>query len=401
MSAGAKIGFAAAAAMAIATLVVWNGRRESIRPVAPVAPAQPAIATATNSKREILPTTHQSSNTNLEASVRARLAGNASTEEVGKELEQLALSDPQGALAIARNVARNDEERHAWVTAILNDWARRDGDAAWEWVRDGMLGDSIPGEPSPLVTVFSAIAETDPSKIVGLVEAARMNGHGMAEFAAGTIDALLRTNNAAFARATVEKWAADERFRDGLDNAVFEKVAGDLAQRSPAEAANWLRSLPPLEGRNLAFATLAAEWSASAPSTAMQWAAGLDEGEGRGDAMQRVFNRWAGADMVAAAQWLAENESHPTTDKLIQNLVADTTLPETNPPLALRWAELIADPDLRARQIETLFLGWSDRDRAGAAKYLAESTGLTPEQKARLQQTLATRITPAPEGDEE
>ena len=356
------------------------------RKMAP-APLPQSALTGGHSPEDVLDTATAEE---LAAAIRQRMAAGASAEEIRAALELLARRNPLKALELAMVLARTEEEKHGWVSALLGDWARRDPVAAWGWANAPTQQYAVPGDPSLSVIVLSAVAADDPARAVEIAEETLHTEDAAADVASAAVDALLRTGNAQLARDTIERWNANPDTRTKLDNASFEKAALALANESRTAAADWLRDLPASESRNLALATLAAEWSETAPQAAMQWAAALEGDEGRTDAMQRVFNRWAATDMTAASQWLAENEAHPKADELIASLVSDSPLRETNPALALRWAELIADADARSRNVESIVLGWGNQDRDAAVRHVNESTTLKPEQRQRLLEALRT-----------
>jgi hypothetical protein len=325
--------------------------------------------------------------------LRRRIEAGASAEEILGDLQSLLDRNPTMALELALTVARTADEKYRWAATLVSQWAETDNAAAWAWALEPGHAHVGAGEPALPELVLACIAAVDPDKVVALTDSALSTiadgdvGLDAAELTHGAVRVLLGAKRDDLARESLERWATSDA-GGTIGNAAFEEVALNLAQRSRAEAADWLRNLPSSEGRNLALATLAADWATTAPDEAMTWAASLDLNSGRVDAMQRVFNRWADKDIVASAQWLADHEASPQADTLIGNLVNDTSLVSVAPERALQWSALISDPTARSATVQHVIVAWATRDAAAALHYAQDTPLLSATQRQQVLEML-------------
>jgi hypothetical protein len=377
------------------------------RPAAPLAPAATptaAIAAArpgASAAKSTRPTQLLESATAEEwlAALEHRIGSGATSEEILDDLRFLLHRRPGQAIDLALALARSGEEKYEWVAALLSEWSVMDPNAAWDRALDLNRTSAVVGEPDVRSVVLSRIAQLDPDKVVGLADAmlartpdepAKGGANDVAQLA---LRALLQAQQPELARRTLERWATDGH-AEALGNAPFEEVALDFARRSRHDAADWLQSLPPSSGRDFALATVAADWTAAAPGEAMTWATSLETPAARNDAMQRVFNRWAQSDIVAAVQWLGDHEAHPEADKLIANLVIDSSLSEVAPERALQWSSLIGDPAARSASIQQVLLRWGEKDADAAIKFAQTTPLLDDTLRQRTLQILQRRPPP-------
>jgi hypothetical protein len=239
--------------------------------------------------------------------------------------------------------------------------------------------------------MLDRMAETDPRSVAAAGEVAGEAGYGdMKGLLLAAAEALIKAGHNDVALQAVSSWAKGP-LRGDLDNATFEVVSTQLAQASLPDAVDWLTALPPSEARNYALGTLATSWADADPRAAMDLATSLTPEDGRDDAMQRVFNRWSNQDVMAATQWLSANAADPAADRLIAELIGDSTLLQANPRLAATWAESISDSGLRQRYVATVIQSWGRRDPSAAAQYLAADSILPAAQKQQFLQALGSQ----------
>ncbi len=165
---------------------------------------------------------------------------------------------------------------------------------------------------------------------------------------------------------------------------ALETSARRIAKDSPAKALVWLQSQPSSPGRAEAIATIATEWACNEPAAAMAYVETLKPTEGRADALQRVFNRWTDRDPDAVLHWVAARAPSAELDPLLWYFATDTTLRYVVRDKALAGAQLVGDPELRARAIEHVVLIWARHAPADAARYVKESARLSTAQKAAI-----------------
>jgi hypothetical protein len=324
------------------------------------------------------------------SALQKRLADGATSDEILADLKFVLQRQPGLAVDLALALARSADEKHAWVGALLTDWTAFSPDAAWARSLELARSHLVSGEPELPTLVLGQLARFDPDRVVILADNALQagpnddtGGFGAAEIAHAAMRGLLGAQQSDLARRTLERWASPAT-AEALGNGPFEEVALEYARRSRADAADWLRNLPPSSGRDFALATVAADWAASAPADAMAWATSLETSAARSDAMQRAFNRWADTDIVAAAQWVAEHESNPQADTLIANLVGDTSLSHVAPERAIQWSQLIQDPTARQAAVQGVISAWSEHDPIAAARFTQQTQLLSPAVRQQM-----------------
>jgi hypothetical protein len=342
---------------------------------APAAPAAPSVASGEDSE-------------DLLTQLRRKLALSNSPNDITTALTELAQSNPRQAIEFAERLGRTGTEKLTFLSAVLRIWAEHDPQRAWDWSLQQGHRLEVPGETSLVATALEATAVSNPRVVLSSVKELlakndETTGFSSQEVSYFAIDALIKSGHIDLAQSAVDEWLQTNA-GEKIGNAAIERLAVQIAEKSPQQAATWLEKLPATEGRNFAAATLAASWASSDPKGAMTWASSLDANSGRLDAMQRAFNRWAESNRVEAANWLEKNEADPISDRLIYSFVSDSTLAHSNPKVAVQWAELINDETMRAQSVEQVAAAWGATDAAAAKKYIAESTLLTAEQKQRL-----------------
>jgi hypothetical protein len=313
-------------------------------------------------------------------------------DEVRALLEFLARTRPLMALDLAQKAGRTDAERYTLCFAVLQVWSRNDPKQAWNWTLQNFRQLDLAGQPSLRSCVLDQVAGINPPWVITLVAEALEQGgvplnSGEASTAQLALQAMDKAGNSTLERPAIEAWSRGPGY-DQIDRAAFEEVAAPWAQHSPAEAAAWLRTLPPSSERNAALAVVAENWATSDPKAAMDWSNGLSAGDDRQNALQKAFSQWERADMLAAAQWLGQQPADPVTDHMIANLVGDPRVTQADPPSALMLAESVSDPRLRGQSLDAVLRTWGRKDPAAAEKYVMESTQLSSAQKEQILQRL-------------
>jgi hypothetical protein len=86
-----------------------------------------------------------------------------------------------------------------------------------------------------------------------------------------------------------------------------------------------------------------------------------------------------------AFQFLNELPPGPVKDSGITNLV---TYGRDDPSLVIPWALQAADPEIRTTLMTDIYRDWLERDQEGALSDLAAQVGLSPEERAMVQENL-------------
>lgn len=316
---------------------------------------------------------------------------NGSVEDVDALLHAIARDRPALAIELARAIGENEEEISRWSFALVADWAARDPKAAWRWLGQQSYPEAA-GNLALLGVVFDQMATWDSTRLVELAEARMLDHHSTFGFepqivAHACVDALINSGNAALAKDSVEAWVQNlEASRMGA--APLESIALYMAERSPADAAEWLKKLPESEARNFATGTLASDWASRDPRAALNWVRSLTIDEGRNEAMQRAYGEWVERDPASAAEWLDSNRSRISSgsqaDSMLANLVAASPMVQSDGEGALLWSGLISAPNLRSEVIAGVFARWLRTDQAAAARQLNLNLELTSQQKDKI-----------------
>jgi hypothetical protein len=330
------------------------------------------------------------------AKLHANLAQGASGTELLALLQALAADQPARAIELALGNARSDEERGAWVNALVGDWARREPQQTWDWLQANTDRLGSLANAAILAPVWTAMAARDPQLVVKNADEFLSEGRGSGGFAAqivaqSAIQALLGREAADYACVIVEYWAHSP-LADQVGAGTFTDVARSLATTSPDNALAWLKTIPPSADRNVALGEIAADAMSRDPTGTLSWASSLGPEEGRGTVMPRAFSEWVERDAAAAGQWLADRLAKsapaPEDDAMIANIVNTSSLVQTNPTAALGWIAQMTDPTQRANAHEQVLLRWAASDFAAASAYVQQDPALDSAGRAAVYQKI-------------
>ncbi len=291
-------------------------------------------------------------------------------------LGQWAAHDPLAALSYARAHFKSDRLAQA-LTAIFTAWAHTAPEPAWQW-----LTTNLPDQPQHLDTAIDEIGRDDPA-LAGRLAAAWAQQHPAqgAEVLTAALQGMAYAGHFTEARqivGTLPVATDDER---GM---LINFVAGQWARFQPADAAEWIASLPPGAPRDQALANVTGSWAETNPAGAADYAVSLPAGPTRQTALRQAVASWLATDPDGARAWVIKTNQHEDFDQAVQSIATDVNLAATEPVRALKWAETIFDDALRAQSVSTILYNWFPRDPAGATAYVRTSTALTADQKAEL-----------------
>jgi hypothetical protein len=163
-------------------------------------------------------------------------------------------------------------------------------------------------------------------------------------------------------------------------------VASRMAIINPRAAAEWVQWSEDPKLRRRAELEIAAIWASNDPKAASEWAARkLDAG--RNPVIGLVAATWAALDPAAAGKWI-DSLAGASRDAAIVSY--SSALERRDPGTALGWTIKIADPKLRARNVDRIAGRWLMRQPLEARAWIQRS-GLGAKEKARL-----TGQTPTP-----
>ena len=304
-------------------------------------------------------------------------------------LEELALTDPQRALALA-DAEGNWLARDALREAALRGWASIAPDDAADWA----MQQTVLGERMKCVSAVLAGAVAQPAEAlrVGLrlcaadPEPAGTYGHML-------INALVeRAGDFETAMRFATSATMVDRQSFLLDSAFYQ-----WAQHDPDRAFAQLASIADPAIRESALKGLVEGRSDFDPQRFADFAQKLPAGADRTQALSISLQRWAGKDPEAALQWINRADPDPDFDPGLAALATSSTLIAARPELALELTDSICDTTKRTLVKSRVFFEWALRDPAAARRY-AESVE-HPETRATLLQDLKSiPPDPAPSG---
>jgi hypothetical protein len=353
---------------------------------------------ASASKADDVPTTvkRPGDDPQLEA-LRAKLA--VSVEDTLRSLAEIGKTNPALAIELAQKLGRTEEEKSTWVKISMQQWADRDPQSAFDWLQhlsfkhiDELAG----GELTSLV--LGTMAARDPKMVLANVDTLLRNGNPSEAVSTPVamhlgLMALVEQGKIELARDAVEKWARDPANLT-VEAAAFDAVAMELAKTAPQETGQWLRSLPVNEERNAAISTFTATWAEHDPRAALQWAESLPPNEGQQAAIARTVSDSIERNPTEVGGWLAEYlpriAPSPEADTLVNTVINLSPAVQSDPSLALKWTNLISDPQKRIAAEEKIAAQWGEHDSAAAVDYVRRSTTLPPDRKASLIQKILT-----------
>ncbi|HTQ31504.1 MAG TPA: hypothetical protein VMI53_09865 [Opitutaceae bacterium] len=392
-----------AMAGAVAARYLVLGRPPRAAPPAPgevrapvVVPAAPPSRTAAPAR---LPSMRTASFEEVRELLLRKMADGASPAELLALLHEMAADQPALAIALAQDLGRSDDEKAAWVTALVHGWASRDPDAAWRWLVAQADHINQLANGSLIKVVLDQMAARDPQLLIKNADALlragdQFNGLPSQIVAQAGLEALVKNGDLDAACALIKYWSACSYHPD-IGAGAYATVALELAKRSPADATAWLTSLPVSDDRNAALGSVAADWVSRDPAAALRWSETLAPADGRSAVTQRAFSEWMETSPADAEQWLGnqlvQNYGGPENDALIMNFINQSALIRNDPASAMQWVDLIADPVQQSQAREQMVLRWGQRDLSAAVAYVNSSSAIDPQRKDALLSALRSQ----------
>lgn len=299
-------------------------------------------------------------------------------------LEQLATTDPQRALGIAK-AERNALIRQTLLQAALRGWARSAPVDAAHYAlsllapadREAALGavfaGAVAGGAATAVQAARQLIATDPDEEPGLGD--------------HLIDALCSAGD--FQTAATFATTGSDGARDAWIGGAYSRWASYQPQAAAAAAAGL--SDPALRAR--ALHGVVGGWSETDPASAVQYTTTLPDQAEKPSMVSQALERWARLDPVAASAWINTHEGGAEMDEGIASVA---TMEALKPDVAAGWAESIVDPKLRSETLVSVLRHWATVDLAAANRYFAADQDLLPDDRAEISGLIATLSTPNP-----
>ena len=259
-------------------------------------------------------------------------------------LSKATLTDIKKALGWAESLPDGPMKRAA-LARILERWGQLDGPAAVAYASQVYVET---GSASLLREALQGWATKNPQAAIDQISAL------------GLSDSLQRD----FRRDLLEQWA---------DQNPTGATGYALANRNPD---SWRGSV----------GTVAEQWSKQDPKSAANWVASLESGKDKSNALQTVISNWMKEDLSGAASYVSSQPSGESRDTMAGTLAR--YIGREDPSSALKWAAMVADPNLQQRAVIGALSDLYRKDASQAQKVL-QSSGIGAE----VQQSAWSRMT--------
>lgn len=259
-------------------------------------------------------------------------------------LSKATLTDIKKALSWAESLPDGPMKRAA-LARILERWGQLDGPAAVAYASQVYVET---GSASLLREALQGWATKNPQAAIDQISAL------------GLSDSLQRD----FRRDLLEQWA---------DQNPTGATGYALANRNPD---SWRGSV----------GTVAEQWSKQDPKSAANWVASLESGKDKSNALQTVISNWMKEDLSGAASYVSAQPSGESRDTMAGTLAR--YIGREDPSSGLKWAAMVADPNLQQRAVIGALSDLYRKDASQAQKVL-QSSGIGTE----VQQSAWSRMT--------
>jgi hypothetical protein len=317
-------------------------------------------------------TTRGASSSRFEAELeelRLLAAGAGRSRRLAHLLAGAADLNSDDALCVLAHI-KDDAFRRECVNAFFSGWATREPSAVAAW----LLAQPSAVRGSWASALIAVLADT-PASIAEIVP--RLV-HGDPEQAADYLRPALAALTAGgdFSQAATLTALADDSL---LRGPLREALATDWANANPRAAAAWILTLADSPERDGILGHVAETWSAAQPEALATFAVALPDGLGRTHALTLAVQTWAERDATAAAAWLAERMPAPELDTPVFALATTPAVLAASPAVAARWAESIANPDVRLQGLRVVLEQWAVRDRDAARGFVMATPALSDD----------------------
>lgn len=279
------------------------------------------------------------------------LTENFNGRERGREFSMLmnrwAKESPEVALGWTQKFT--DWRRDWGASMALSTWAQSDPDKALSWAQAHPPENKEEGNWN-MVGVVAGLAKQNPQRameVAQLMDRSRARGDAMDR----VLDSYFKQSGSDAARDAVMALPPGP-YKDG----IMGRLAGRLADKDPASAA--------------------------------QWAANLPEGEAKPRVVTEVIDEWAGRDPNEAGTWLNGLPKTAEMDEPRERFA--WKVQEKDPEAAIAWANTITDEKRRNETAYRLAREWMNREPESVQQWLGTSS-LPEDMKGRLMERLNRR----------
>ena len=267
------------------------------------------------------------------------------SNEIVAQADRLSPEERQETIGHLEEFPR--ETKDVLAAALASSWARTDPRQAAEWaIARGNAADRKDSSNQAAQEVFLRWVNNQPDEAITWLHS----------LPASSLRDALGTNASTFLAEQGDLESAMSLYRPQPgreDEEVTAQLAEMFAAKDPAQAAEWLREVPP--------------------------------GVTLGRASQTVVDAWYARDPFAAARWVESLPAGSKRDEAAQAFAYQACV--DSPSTATAWVETIADSKLRGDAADWVFWRMRNDDPAGAIEWLRSLEGVDPRWKARFLRT--------------
>lgn len=277
-------------------------------------------------------------------------------------LQAWAERDPLGALGFLQENGAQDWERE---TAVAT-WAAKDPQAAIAWASSA---EDEGGVNNWQLGAARGIASTNPELARDLL--AQLEG---------------RTRNRAIREMEpyvmqygfdyAQDWIANIG-DDGLRGEASRRMARNLTELDPAQAAAWNTTIADTDTRRDVSETVADSWARTDLDAAKTWVQGLPE-DTKSEAAEGVARHYARQDPAAAAQWLSGLGDNPDLDGARRVFIEESF--RRAPEESLNFVANLTDERARQGYYWRYVSGWMRNDADAARAWMNQNSQVLPPQ---------------------
>ena len=277
---------------------------------------------------------------------------------------------PNAALEYASENTRGGFARNT----ILSTWASTNPDAAIAWA-EANHEDKDAANPW-LVGVIEGIAPYDIPRATELMETLpRSDERGQA--LRSMVSQLMATNP-----EDAKDWTASIE-EDHLRAGAYAYTAEVIAQKDPADAAQWLSDLGDVDALNRAGEDSTGDWYRENPEEATAWVTSLPP-EAMSEAAEGIIGNVVREDPVQAAEYLSQlANANPDAnfDSSIRELVRGSA--RQDPELAAIWIAGLSDTNDQSRYYRQVLGQWQRQDSEAARAWINTNEANLPSSVTR------------------
>jgi len=302
-------------------------------------------------------------------------ASPARDRELAALLEELARTDPKGALARAA-AEGNWRLRDTLRDASLRGWASVAPEAAGNWALALRMEDR-----RDAVAAVLAGAAKDPEKaLLVALNLCKADPEPAGDYGHAAIAALIQAG-AFEAAVKFGQEVGTEKYPFLLKSAFYQ-----WSQHQPDKALAAANTIADPALRGQAYAEVVSGWARADAKSLAEYALTLPTGESRKQALAEALPHWVEKDPVTATEWINHFDAGPDFDDGAVAVANLQTLITHQPAKAMEWAGTISDPVKRSETMQAVFGQWAQKDPA-AARHFVETTS-NPKDRSLLARAL-------------